>query len=140
LAGTTAFGYVGATSTIEMSQIVITGPSTSTFDMSCALATSPYMATTTPVMIDLEDSKIVTSTIGIVRSGMTSSTNPGMGSRVAANFTTSLGQSDQVMFTPQKPYLVCSVWPIEGGDLGGILGDNNTFDGMANIRVSRPRY
>lgn len=137
LAGDTNIGQVGATSTIEMAEVNITGISTSTFNLTCQMATGRYDATTTPILITLEDSKITTSTIGVVRSGMTSSTNPGMGSLVLENSS----MRTQVMFTPQKPYFVCSVKAVNANnDIGGILGNSNTFDGAVTIKVSKTLY
>jgi len=137
LAGSTAYGYVGATSTVELVRLTITGAATTTWEVDCT-ASDTKQATSTPTILNSE-TRIATSTIGVIQSGMTSSTNSGMGSLVYdSNLTTQI--VTQITLTPQKPYLVCKVWQPYGTSLDAFTSAVNTFDGFANVRITRQRF
>lgn len=126
---TSAFGWTGATSTVELMRLNITGAATSTFEVACASAPTAYATSTYSYNI-LTSDVIATSSTGIIENNLATTYNQGVGG----------GSVAKIMLTPSYPYLLCKVGSADqSADVGGFTGDANTFDGTYTIRISRQR-
>lgn len=127
-----AFGWTGATATVELAKLSISGPSTSTYKVFCASAPNPYVTSSLSYSI-IETGVIPTSTIGVVENNLAATLNQGIGG----------GSTSKIMLTPSLPYLICN---IKGTGSDGFFRTTyddaftnaaNTFDGKLTLRISR---
>lgn len=119
-----ALGYTGATSTLELVRLNVTGVATSTYTIQCGASAAPQ---TDPTLDILSSDSIATSTYAVVESGIATAANLGIGG----------GTTNKVMLSPTYPWIVCT---ISSSYTGAFTEDSNTFDGYYSIRVSRTRF
>lgn len=130
-----AFGYTAATATVDLVRLTPTVGATTTYEVDCSASGNPG-TTTTAKIIDTE-SNVATSTVGIIESGMASTTNPGMGSLVSLNNGLGAAAVTKILLTPSKPFLVCKVWQPYGTSLDAFTSVVNAFAGNFLVRISR---
>jgi len=123
--------WTGATSTVELTRLYITGPATSSYNITCGATSTPALTgtVTTSLVSILDSGLITTSTAGVVENNIIA----GGGALVSG------GSTAKIMLTPQTPYFICGVTSATG-DIGAFTGTGNTFDGYGVIRVSRLRF
>lgn len=127
-------GLTAPTTTVDLVRLTVTTAATTTFEVDCTAAANTG-TTSTPAIVDTE-ALIPTSTIGVIESGVVSTTNRGNGSLVLANSTPVY----KIMLTPDRPYLVCKVWQPYGTSLDAFTSGVNAFDGRFLLRFSRQQY
>ena len=148
--GQTGAGYqawYGATSTVELVRVTIADKTTlsptTTWEMDCSASTNGY-STSSLKIIDT-DTIVGTSTIGIIESGISSSTafNAGTGSFVLDSQASGGYYQivNKILLTPTYPYLVCNIWQPYGTALDTFFGTFNTSNTqrVVNVRISRQR-
>ena len=143
--GETGAGYrawYGATSTVDLVRVSVADKTnsapTSTWEIDCSSSVDGYTTSTSDILNT--ETRIPTSTIGIIESGMTSSTNLGLGSLVYDdNLTTQI--VNKIVLTPSKPYLVCNIWQPYGTALDTFFGtwNTSTTQRVVNVRISRQK-
>ena len=125
----TANAMTGATSTVELVRLNVTGVATSTYQIRCgaAPATGKTASTTIDYEILTSDSITASTFIGVVENNITSS----YGAKIGG------GSVAKILLTPVNPYLVCVV---SSSDNGAFTNPANTFDGTYMVRISKTRF
>ena len=131
LKGTTenGYGYTGATSTVDMVRLDITGVATSTFSVDCGAADkdgSTGASTPDVELLSTATNSIATSSKGILENNLTAT----LGGIVDA------GTIVKVTLNPNYPYFTCIVTSLYAG---AFTEATNTFDGKWSVRVSKTR-
>jgi hypothetical protein len=130
------FGYTGATSTVEMVRLTITGAATTTYGVVCAAAQTPF-ATTTATFAAINTPYSVSTTLGrstVIETGTVSTTS---GSIDPVNYNGSItSYISKIMVTPAAPYLICKV---SGANNDAFTNPVRSFDGKVTVRWSRQR-
>lgn len=132
-----AYGLTGATSTVTLVSIFAGTTVTTTHEWDCTAAATRF-ATSTPSLVNTEQ-VLTTSTPYVVRSDMTSSTNPGAGSFVQDGKIAAFLPVTEVVLTPQKPYLVCKAWQPYGSSLSTFTDVNGSANVTVTAVISRQR-
>lgn len=117
-------GYTGATSTLELVRLNITGVATSTATIQCGASAGP---TTDPTLDIISSDPIATSTYAVIENNIATAANLGVGG----------GTTAKVMLSPALPWIVCTV---SSSFTGAFTEATNTFDGYYTIRVSKTRF
>lgn len=130
-----ADGWTSATTTVELVRLNVSGPSTSTYKVFCSSAPNPYATSSASIPI-LETGIVNTSTIFVAENNISSTYSGGIGG----------GSVPKIMLSAQQPYLICNIQGITAAGAWtsafdtGFTGNTNTFDGVATVRFSRPRF
>ena len=120
-------GQTGATSTVELVRLNITGAATSTYTISCgASATNGANGDGTQVYSILYSDSIPTSTLAVVENNVGSTSGTPYGG----------GSTAKIMLGPTYPYLVCKVTSLY---TGAFTEASNTFAGTGMVRISKTR-
>lgn len=114
-------GYTGATSTLELVRLNVTGVATTTYTIQCGASAGP---TTDPTLDLLTSDSISSSTYAVVENNIAAAANLGIGG----------GTTAKIMLSPTYPWIVCTVDTVYEG---AFTETTNTFDGYYTIRVSR---
>lgn len=118
--------WIGATSTLELVKLNITGPATTSFSVVCG---SSDGAANAPVYHILGSGTVATSTLAVIENNVTT-----LGGAVVSGSSTA-----KILLTPTHPYLTCLVTVVNAGSEAAFTQTGNTFAGRVHIRVSRPR-
>ena len=116
-------GYTGATSTVTLVRLNITGAATTTFTVTCGAGTSPNSTST----LLLTSGSIATSTTGILENNLTAA----LGGLVDG------GTVAKIAVNPALPYFNCLV---TANVPAAFTQSSNTFDGNVTVRFNRTRY
>jgi hypothetical protein len=123
------YGLTGATSTVDMVMLEITGVATSTFSVDCGVAAydgTNGASTPTVELLSTATNSIATSSKGVLENNLTAA----LGGIVDA------GTIVKVTLNPNYPYFTClvtSVYP------GAFTETTNTFDGKWAVKVHKTR-
>ena len=124
----TAFGWTGATSTVELVRLNQTGVATSSYILTCGASASP--AGTLGYNIITSD-LVSTSTPATIENNISSS--------YGANFGG--GSVAKILLTPIRPYLVCKVdTGTDTAYAGAFTEATNTADGKYFVRITKGRF
>lgn len=123
--------YTSATATVDLVRVDITGAATTSFHLACAGSASPTgvlpfhnpIVTTSPAVA----SYIATSSIGVIENNLS----------LAQGGLAGAGSVAKVTVNSALPYLVCTLNPSE---LAAITNADETLNGKAWVRFTRPRY
>lgn len=122
--------WIGATSTVELVQLIQTGAATTSFWVECGAASDP---TATSSVDLLYSGTVGTSTNGnYFENGLTSV----MGLSAGASSTS----TPKIVLTPTYPYFTCKVHADDYTDMTPFTQSSNTFDGYGMIQVRRMRF
>lgn len=116
--------YTGATTTVDLVRLDVTGAATTTFQVACGAAATPIAAPSPKIVSST--TAINTSTTGVVENNITAA----QGAMVDG------GTVAKIMLTPATPYLVCNVTPNVSA---GFTNTGNTFDGKATVQFKRSK-
>jgi len=124
-----ALVQTGATSTVELVRLNITGTATSTYTITCgASATKGATSTTWNI---LSSDSIATSTFtGAVENNITSSYGTTIGG----------GSVSKIMIGAHQPYLICYIATDSDDQDRAFTDVGNTFDGEYMVRISKTRF
>lgn len=118
-------GLTGATSTVSLSRLYVTGAATTSMTIACGSAASQTVAA--PSVSLVSSALLPTSTVGIVENNVTK----------ALGGTVDGGTVAKIMVGPLTPYFNCVVTPTVSG---GVTNPNNTFDGKIIVRFARQQF
>ena len=130
--GTFPYARTGATSTVDMVRLYITGVATSTFKVFCG-ADADKIVNTTGVNYLLYSEDVATSTKTIIENDTSTSSATvwgGIGGGVV----------DKIFLNGARPYFKCFVTTYNDAYDGGITGNSNTFAGSYSVRINRLRH
>jgi len=125
ISGSYPNGYTGASSTVEVLKLNVTGVATSTFTVACgASAKSGYNGAVSNAYTIISSDSVATSSTATIENNITSS----YGTQVGG------GSVAKIMLGPTYPYLVCVVTTAYSG---AFTETTNTFDGKWVARVTK---
>jgi len=118
-------GYTGATTSVDLARLIITGAATSSFQLECGASASAYTAPTYDIVTTTVFA-IATSSVGVIENDLLAA----VGGLVNA------GSVDKIMMTQSYPYFTCVV---EAIDNTAFTNGDNTFDGEIMVRLNKQR-
>ena len=143
-----AFGWAGATSTVDLVRLQVENTGSVTGNMDYYCGAGPNTGTTTLSRMIIMDVRGTTGT-PYLESGITSSTaeyNGFEGTQGAVPFYPSFYNNtlparnaasttvEKILLTPINPYLVCTIKAIDG-----VSTTDNRFEGKFTVRINRQR-
>jgi hypothetical protein len=116
--------WVGATSTVELARLYITGAATSSLGILCGAASTPTAIPSVAIVSTTASWSIATSSIGVIENNVTA----------AQGGLVDVGTVAKIMLNTALPYFNCRV---DAQVAAAVTQATNTLDGKIIIRVSR---
>lgn len=121
--------WLGATSTVEMARLYITGAATTSYWVECGAAAN---ASATSSVDLIHSGTVATSTLATIENDLLE-VQGGDGSSDATS-------TSKILLTPNYPYFTCVVHLDDITDSKAFTQTGNTFAGKIWLRVSRSRF
>ena len=118
-------GYTGATSTVDLVRLDITGAATSTYSVSCG-ASAGWSTADTVSLLDTATNGVATSSTGILENNLTA----------ALGGLADAGTVHKITLNPQYPWFTCR---ITSTYTGAFTEATNAFVGKWAVHVSKTR-
>lgn len=124
--------WTGATATVAMARLYITGPATTSFKLACGAYTSgigaalPLTRTIVSTTPALAGDSIPTSSVGVMENNVSA----------AQGAMYDAGTTSKIMVGSDAPYFVCVV---SGVNNAAFTNNSNTFDGHISVRFVRTK-